>query len=570
MKTLYAVIMGLVLCSCANDKSNLKPQETAAKQEGPKGVKVKAAVNNDTLQKKIKRYKKITIIFDRSRFDAQGLKAVDLLVQASKVMDELFWQQVSVVGPKLRKQLAKPVNDTEKLLAHYLAINYGPYDRLDNMQPFIKVSDRFLGATFYPEDMTKQEFTKWIESHPEDKKAFQNWFSIIERKGDSLVAVPYSSYYKPKLIEAARLLKEAAGLVSNASFKKFLISRADAFLSNEYTQSDMDWMDVKDSDLEATIGPYEVYEDNLFNYKAAFESFITLRDPAQSKNLEKIGSYLTQMEKNLPIADQYKNFDRGQKSPIVVADLIYSAGDTRAGVQTLAFNLPNDETVREKKGSKKVMLKNISHAKFDNILKPIAAVVLAENQQQYLSFDAYFNHTLMHEMSHGLGPGRIMHKGEKVPVNLVLRELYSTIEEAKADVLGVYNTLFMIKKGELPEKMKNQSLVTFLAGVFRSVRFGAHEAHGRANLIAFNYLGEKGAYKFDVEAKRYSVDLTEAPAAIRDLATDILMLQALGDYSGTKDFIEKYASISSDMQILLDSLGDIPVDIEPVFEFDSP
>ncbi|MBW1871448.1 MAG: peptidase, partial [Deltaproteobacteria bacterium] len=559
MRNLFAlvlVITGLILCSCANDKSSLKAEETAATQKEPEGVKVEAAVNLETLRKKIKRYKKITINFDRSRFDEQGLKTVDLLVQASKVMDELFWHKVSSIGPQLRKSLAEPVSETDKLLAHYLAINYGPYDRLDNMEPFIKVSDRFSGATFYPADMTKQEFAKWIETHPQDKKSFQNWFSIIERKGDSLVAVPYSSYYKTRLVEAARLLKEAAELVGNKSFKKFLLSRADAFLSNEYTQSDIDWMDVQDSDLEATIGPYEVYEDNLFNYKAAFESFITLRDPIQSKNLAKIGGYITQLEKNLPILDQYKNFNRGQKSPIVVADLIYSAGDTRAGVQTLAFNLPNDETVRELKGSKKVMLKNISRAKFDNILKPIAGVVLAENQRQYLSFDAYFNHTLMHEMSHGLGPGRIMHKGEKVPVNLVLRELYSTIEEAKADVLGVYNTFFMIEKGELPASMQNQCLVTFLAGVFRSVRFGAHEAHGRANLIAFNYLIEKGAYKFDAEAKCYSVDLTAAPAAFKDLATDILMLQALGDYSGTKDFIEKYASIGSDMQMLLDSLGD--------------
>jgi len=528
---------------------------------------LKAALDDATLEKKIARYVPVRIEFDRGRFDDREYEALKYLVAASRVMDELFWKQAFRKGVEYRRRLEDPQTKTERLLAHYLKINYGPYDRLDNMQAFIETGPRPRGATFYPEDLTKEQFEAWIEKHPSDKATFQSWFTVIRRKPDSkeLVAIPYSSHYRDELKKAAELLNKAAGCVDNESFAKFLKSRAAAFLSNEYTQSDMDWMDVKDSRIEATIGPYEVYEDHLLNYKAAFESFITLRDAEQSAKLSKVAAYLTSMEKNLPIPDENKNFERGQMSPIVVADLIYSAGDTRAGVQTLAFNLPNDEVVREKKGSKKVMLKNVSQAKFDKILTPIAARVLDEKQLEHVSFDSYFNHTLMHEVSHGLGPGRIMHEGEKVPVNLVLGELYSSIEEAKADVLGLYNTLFLVSEGVLDEKLREGALVTFLAGVFRSVRFGIHEAHGRANLMAFNYMVDKGGYLFDPHEKRYSVDLEKAPAVVRELAREILMLQALGDYPKTKAFIERYGSMSDNMRAVIATLADIPVDIEPLF-----
>jgi hypothetical protein len=564
------LFVAVFFCACASSRTN---QMTApgpeASEAGTRGAAVKTMLDKESLEKKIKRYVKIPIPFDKSRFDERGLAAVKNLVLASRVMDDLFWEQASEIGPVLRDRLSEPANEKERLLAHYLSINYGPYDRLDDMKAFLDVPKRIPGATFYPEDMTKEEFKQWVTDHPQDKEDFENWFTVIRRTDKGLRAIPYSEHYRGKLQEASRLLHRAAGEVDNESLAKFLNSRADAFLSNQYTQSDMDWMDVTDSDLEATIGPYEVYEDHLLNYKAAFESFITLRDPVESKKLSTVASYLTQMEKNLPIPDEHKNFERGQMSPIVVADLIYSAGDTRAGVQTLAFNLPNDEKVREAKGSKKVMLKNISHAKFAKILTPISARVLSEDQLSLVSFDAYFNHTLMHEVSHGLGPGRIEHEGKKVAVNLLLGELYSTIEEAKADVLGVYNSLFLVSKGELAESMQNQTLVTFLAGVFRSVRFGVHEAHGRANLLAFNFLEEKGAYRFDPERKRYSVDLVKAPGAVRELARHLLMLQATGDYPGTKAFIDKYAQMSKPMKDLLDSLHDIPVDIEPVFEVES-
>lgn len=558
-----AAVLVLLAAGCAHQEGAQVNREDEPRESG-----VQPAVEPDILRAKIARYARVRIPYHPEELGAAQREAVDLLVEASRVIDDLFWEQASEEGPRLRRRLADPDDPVERMMAHYLAINYGPYDRLDGMEPFIQVPPRPPGATFYPRDMSKDEFNSWIEEHPEDKQAFQSWFTVIRRKSDHLVAVPYAECYRDKLARAARLLEQAAARVENESLARFLRSRAAAFSSNNYRASDKDWMDVRGAELEVTIGPYEVYEDHLFNYKAAFESFVTIRSAEQSRKLDKLGSYLDELESNLPLPDEHKNFERGASSPFVVADLIYAAGDTRAGVQTLAFNLPNDEQVREEKGCKKVMLKNISQAKFDKILVPIAERVIAADQRDRVTFDAYFNHTLMHEISHGLGPGRIEHDGEKVPVSLLLKDQYAAIEEAKADVLGVYNTLYLVDRGVLDKNLRTQCPVTFLAGVFRSVRFGVHESHGRANLIAFNYLLDQGAYRHDPDTGRFRVEPGRFGPAVESLARTILLLQARGDYQGARDFIERYATIRPPMRAALDTLGDIPVDIEPVFDLD--
>jgi len=361
--------------------------------------------------------------------------------------------------------------------------------------------------------------------------------------------VPYSREYAELLGEAARYLEEAAGMTTNESLASFLKLRAEAFLSDDYFESDMAWMDVKDNVLDVTIGPYEVYEDNLFNYKAAFEAFICVRDPAESEKLDGLKLYLLDMEKNLPIEDRYKNLERGLESPISVVDLIFSAGDTKAGVQTIAFNLPNDERVREAKGSKKVMLRNICRAKFEKILKPIAEQVVSPDLVPHVTFDAYFNHILLHEFSHGLGPGRIvLDDGTETTVNKALRETYSAIEEAKADVAGQHNFYYLIDDGFFPLKMEKETAVTFLAGFFRSVRFGVDAPHGRANMIAFNYFKEKGAYLKDPSTGRWFVDFDKIRSVAKELLREILMLQALGNYEGSKAFIERYGEMGGEVR----------------------
>lgn len=508
----------------------------------------------------------VEIAVDPSLLNENDKAVLAKLVEAAKLMDEIFLRQVYSRNVAIREALQQGSNPDYPTLLTYFTINFGPFDRLNHDEPFINLKHKKpAGANFYPEDMTREEFEAWIQAHPEDEEAFTSNFTIIRREGDRLVAIPYSRAYREFLEPAARLLKEAAALAQNPSLKKYLNSRAEAFLSNDYFQSDMDWMDLKDHKIEVVIGPYEVYEDALLGYKASFEAFITIVDPEESAKLRKVNQYLQDMELHLPIPDKYKNLHRGSASPIVVVQEVFTGGDTKAGIQTTAFNLPNDERVREAKGSKKVMLKNVAHAKYDKCWIPIVNIVLDPKDLQRVSFDAYFNHVLMHEMSHGLGPGTITVNGRKTTVNKELKETYSTIEECKADILGVYNLAYMVEKGVFPKEMKAQAYSSYLGGIFRSVRFGINEAHGGANAIAFNYLMEKGGFEYNPQTRKFRVNDAKIEGAIRDLAHDLLMIQATGDYEGAKRFIQKYRYLSPEMQDALNRLKDVPVDIRPVY-----
>jgi len=530
-------------------------------------VALRKGVNKEDVKARIEVFAPVEISVPWDKLNEKQREALKWLYGAARMMDEAFLVQVSPYNLELRTEVEKTGVPE---LQRFFRINYGPWDRLAGDEPVLVEFPKPPGAGFYPEDMTKEEFEGWLKEHPKDRDSFESNFTVIRRsKSGALEAIPYSEAFKGYLKRAAEYMENAAVLVDNKSLARFLRLRAKAFLKDDYYESDMAWMDVKDNVIDVTIGPYEVYEDKLFNYKAAFEAFICIRDAEESKKLEVLKDYLVKMERNLPIDDRYKNFERGLHSPISVVTEIYSAGDTRAGVQTLAFNLPNDERVREAKGSKKVMLKNISEAKFNMILRPIAERVLDRDQLQYLTFDAYFNHTLLHEFSHGLGPGRItLSDGTKTTVNKALKETYSAIEEAKADVVGQYNYYYLIDEGLFPERMMKETAVTFLGGFFRSVRFGIEEAHGKANMVAFNYLKEKGVYSKDPETGYWRVDFKNVRSAITDLAREILMIQALGDYNKSKAFLEKYGVMGEDVKESLSRLEGIPVDIEPVFELD--
>jgi hypothetical protein len=364
-------------------------------------------------------------------------------------------------------------------------------------------------------------------------------------------------------------LNEAAEFADNESLKRYLLTRAMALHTNDYYESDMAWMDLKDHAIEVIIGPYEVYEDRLFNYKAAFECFITIKDPVESEKLDKFASFLNDMEDNLPIPDEHKNFNRGSESPMVVVQEVFSAGDTKAGVQTLAFNLPNDERVREAKGSKKVMLKNIHEAKFAKLLMPIAQKILDPEQLPHVTFNGFFNHTLMHEMSHGVGPGKIKLNGRDTEVKIELKETYSKLEECKADVLGMYNNIFMIEKGIYTSESEKEIYITFLPGVLRSIRFGIDEAHGAGNAIIFNFFLEKGIYEYNADKKLVKVNLDKVSAGVTELANILLMIQAKGDYDAAVALINKYAVDSAPIKSLRTKLKDLPVDIWPVFQIEN-
>jgi len=520
------------------------------------------------LKEKIAKFVPVEIQYDETLLTDREKVVLEKLYRASQIIDEIFLEQVYSKNDLIKSELTKSEDELSKLQLEYFDIMFGPFDRLEDNAPFIGTDKKPLGADFYPEDMAKDEFEKWIKDNPNDEKSFTNEFTMIRREGGKLVAIPYSEYFKDKLTEASKYLKETAEFADNPSLKKYLLSRANAFLSNDYYQSDMDWMDLKDHSIEIIIGPYEVYEDEMFNYKASFESFVTIKDPVETKKLEVFAKYLNDIEKNLPLDEKHKNFSRGSESPIVVVNEVFTAGDSKAGVQTLAFNLPNDERVRQAKGSKKVMLKNVHEAKFEKLLQPIAEIVLETEQLKYVTFNAFFNHTLMHEMSHGVGPGFIKLNGKNTEVKKELKETYSTIEECKADILGMYNNMFMIEKGVYPKESEDEILVTFLAGAFRSMRFGISEAHGGGNAIIYNYLLEKGAYVFDENTQKVKVDFEKIHPALKDLANLILTIQAEGNYQGAKDLIAKYAVNSPSIEILRKKLNNLPVDIKPVYEIE--
>ena len=538
---------GVILMHCSSEENAINDYKDAA-----------------FIKSQLNKYAAVDITYDESLLSESDKIVLDKLVEAAKYMDEIFLRQVYRLNPAIHAELITGSDPAYPTLIKYFTINFGPFDRLDNDKPFINLrTPKPAGANYYPEDITKAEFEEWLQNHPEDEEAFISNFTVIKREGERLIAVPYSEAYRKFLVPAANLLKEAAQHSENASLKKYLNSRAEAFLSNDYFQSDVDWMDLEDHTIEVVIGPYEVYEDQLFGYKAGFESFITIVDPEESEKLRKVSKYLQELEMNLPIPDKHKNLNRGSSSPIVVVQEVYTSGDTKAGVQTTAFNLPNDERVREAKGSKKVMLKNIARAKYNKCWIPIVNTVLDEKDLKRVSFDAYFNHVLMHEMSHGLGPGIIEKQGKETTVNKELQESYSTMEEAKADILGLYSLKFLIGKGVFPKKMENEVYSSFLGGIFRSVRFGITSAHGGANVCALNYIMEKGGFEFDDKSVKFRVNDKKIDIAVKDLAHDLLMIQALGDYDGAKSFIEKYRRISPELQKALDKLKDVPVDILP-------
>jgi hypothetical protein len=550
------------------------------------------------LEKRQKVYAPVHVKFDESILAPPEVKALKHLVKTAHIMDEIFLRQVWSGNVAMRDALLKALQADAKsekssetaggmqkaredrALLHFFRLNFGPWDRIDKDAPFIGTLAKPAGANYYPAHMTKAEFDDFLKKHPDKEKTFRGFFTTIRRADGTLKAVPYSEEYKLLLKEAAAEMRAAADILtdpaSKGSFRagadyttlaKFLRSRAEAFLTNDYFQSDMDWMDVTDNIIDVTIGPYEVYEDALFGYKASFEAFIAIRNPADSKKLHGLKSYLQTLENNLPIPDQYKNPNRGSESPISVVDVAFTGGDAKAGVQTIAFNLPNDERVREAKGSKKVMLKNISKAKFDKILIPIAKMFLDPSQMKYVDFETFFGSTLMHEFAHGLGPGNIvLPDGTKTSVSKELKDLYPSIEEAKADILGLYNTAYLVKDGFFPEDMAKTAYVTFLPGFFRAIRFGIHEAHGKANMMEFNFIMEKGGFTFDSNTGKYHVDFDKMPGAVKEMANKLLMIEATGDYAAAKAFIEKYGKMPHDLDGMLKNLVTIPVDVEPIFD----
>ena len=521
-----------------------------------------------TLEQKIARFAPTEISADISKLSPGDAQALNKIIEAAQLMDPIFLRQVWSGNAEMLKKLKMDTSKAGQELLHYFQINMGPWSLLDNNAPFVNEAPREkpAGANYYPEDMTKENFNTWIKGiNEKEREKATGFFTVIKRTADGKMAsIPYSKEYREWLEPAAKLLKEAAQSTENSTLKKYLTSRADAFISNDYYASDVAWMEL-DAPIDVTIGPYETYMDELFNYKAAFEVFVTLRDDAESAKLDKFSGYLQDIENNLPFDAKYRNPKLAALSPIRVVDVIYAAGEGNRGVQTAAFNLPNDDRVIREKGSKRVMLKNMQEAKFNKILVPISRMVLTPSQQKYVSFDAFFTHILAHELMHGLGPHNIMVDGKETNVRQELKELYSAIEEAKADVTGLFALQFLIDKGLLDKKMEKEMYTTYLASMFRSVRFGVNEAHGKGVAIQFNYLTDEGAIKIDKADGTFDIDSIKIKSAVKKLTGEILTIEAEGSHVKAKALIEKYAIVRPMMQSGLEKLGSIPIDIEPQF-----
>lgn len=530
---LFSIAITSILASCASQKSthNSTNVETTTSEFTPQY------------------YSEYTLTTDLSHLSSNEKDILKLMIKAADIMDDLFWQQT--YGAKI------DITDAVKAAElDYVKINYGPWDRLDNEKPFLQgVGPKPAGAMFYPLDMTAEEFET---ANLADGKS--NYTLVKRNRDGKLYTIPYHVNYKNQLQNAAGYLVKASELAEDPGLKKYLQLRAAALLNDNFYASDLAWMDMKNSNLDIVIGPIETYEDQLFGYKASYSSYVLVKDVEWSNKLAKFVQYLPELQRNLPVDDKYKAEKPGTDSDLNAYDVIYYAGDCNAGGKTIAINLPNDEQVQLEKGTRRLQLKNAMQAKFDQILVPIANVMIDESQQKNIKFDAFFSNVMFHEVAHGLGiKNTVNGKGS---VREALKETQSALEEGKADILGLYMVNQLLNKGEL-EGTQEDYFVTFLAGILRSVRFGASSAHGQANMICFNYFAENGAFEKTANG-RYKVNVAKMEQAMNGLSELILTLQGNGDYEGVKSLMTTKGKISADLQKDLDKIKseNVPVDIK--------
>ncbi|QMU30700.1 dipeptidyl-peptidase 3 family protein [Adhaeribacter radiodurans] len=554
MKREYFQILFLISAFCLLSCNKNQKEQTNNQQATTANQDQASNTNSVTpIHKRLGKYVQVKLTSDLNGLSAKEKQMLPLLIEIAQIMDDLFWYEA--YGN--RDSLLTVVKDgaTHK----FVEINYGPWDRLENNAPFIPgVGPKPETANFYPKDITKAEFEK---ANLKDKKSH---YTFLRRDAQGkLITVPYHVQFKTQVEKAASLLREAAGLAEDAGLKKYLALRAEALLTDKYQPSDLAWMDMKTNTIDFVVGPIEVYEDKLYNYKAAHEAYVLVKDQAWSKRLAKYAAFLPELQKGLPVPAKYKTETPGTDSDLNAYDVIYYAGDCNSGSKTIAINLPNDEEVQLKKGTRRLQLKNAMQAKFDKIMVPITQTLIAQDQQQLVNFDAFFATTMFHEVAHGLGIKNTINK--KGTVRDALKEQGSALEEGKADILGLYMITQLHKKGQIEGDLKSY-YTTFLAGIFRSVRFGAASAHGQANMVRFNFFAQNGAFVRDAATGTYRVDFEKMEQAMNKLSEKILTLQGDGDYTGVKQLLTEQGKISTELQNDLNLLAQAEIPVDVVFE----
>ncbi|WP_237065990.1 dipeptidyl-peptidase 3 family protein [Microbulbifer guangxiensis] len=553
MKTakITAALMALALVSACSPRDEQQPRNAGEAPAAQVESQSETASEQAESSSRFDIYVPVELNADLSDLSDDQRQMIARLIDASEIMDRLFWLQS--FGPA--DQLLPEIDDPAK--RKFADINYGPWDRLANNEPFVEgYGPKPLGARFYPEDMTKAEFEAW------EQPGKDGLYSLVRRDDQgNLTLVPYHEAYKADLEKAAGILREAAGLAEDEQFANYLNMRAEALITDDFRPSDMAWMDMKNNEIDVVIGPIENYEDQLFAYRTAYESYVLLKDMEWSEKLAKFAAFLPELQKGLPVDEKYKSEVPGTDSDLNAYDVLYYAGHSNAGSKTIAINLPNDEEVQLAKGTRRLQLKNAMRAKFDKILVPISEVLIAEDQRKHITFPAFFSNTMFHEVAHGLGIKKTVTDGANV--RQALKETSSALEEGKADILGLYMVTRLHEKGELEEGELMDNYVTFLASIFRSVRFGAASAHGKANMMRFNYFKEQGAFTRDPESGQYSVDFDKMQEAMTSLSNLILTIQGDGDYEKSKELLEGKGVVGAELQADLDRLAEasIPVDV---------
>ena len=546
---LFAALLFLAACQQAESPA----PETAV---GEPAVEVRQAPAEPAAEQpsRFDIYATVRLTADLGHLSDRQRQMIPLLINASKIMDDLYWLQAYGDREPLLASIEDPA------MRRFAVINYGPWDRLAADQPFVEsAGPKPLGAQFYPQDMSKEEFEAW------DREGKDGLYTLVKRnEAGELYLEPYSVAYGPQLKAAAELLRQAAEFAEDPEFANYLLMRASALETDNFQPSDMAWMDMKNNPVELVIGPIETYEDLLFGYRAAYESYVLIKDLEWSERLARFARYLPELQTGLPVPEAYKQEMPGSDADLNAYDVVYYAGHSNAGSKTIAINLPNDEEVQLAKGTRRLQLKNAMLAKYNQILVPISNMLIAEDQREHITFDSFFGNTMFHEVAHGLGIKNTL-DGEGT-VRHAMKEHASALEEGKADILGLYMVQKLREKGEITEGELMDDYVTFMAGIFRSVRFGASSAHGKANMIRFNFFKQAGAFSRDEESGTYRVNLPEFEQAVKDLSIRLLTLQGNGDYAAVDAFVAEMGTVSPQLQADLDRLASAAIPVDIVFE----
>jgi len=550
------VSVGLALVCVASLSRAALSQPACVKHDPP----------NENVAAQLAKFKRVEMPAATAGLSAREKQLVQKLVDASRYLESIYWRQSDKAALALYQGLAGCTSPSDKSIRHFLLINGSRYDLLEENKPFIGKESYPPGRESYPKGITQKEIDDYVVAHPDKRADIYNPLTVVKRQGSDLVTVPYHVEYKEWLEPAAHALREAADLSDDKAFANFLRLRADALLSDNYYPSDVAWVDLENPKFDIIFAPYETYLDDLLGVKASYGAAVMIRNESESAKLAKFVKYVPDIQKALPLADEDKPSKEGRRAPMEVMDTPFRVGDLRHGYQPVADNLPNDPRIHEEKGSKRIFFKNYMDARVNYVVLPIAKLLMREDQARLASMDGYLSMVVMHEISHGIGPAFARTAKGKVDIGEAIGPIQSALEEAKADVVGLFALEWLMNNGALPKSKANDYYASYVAGIFRTVRFGIAEAHGRAEMMEFNYLTEQGAIKREASG-RYVIDYAKMPAAIASLAKELLEIEATGDRPRAEAWFAKYDKMPSSLQSALAKTSSVPVDIDPVSAF---